>query len=362
MKTPTALLCAGGTGGHLFPAMALAEELTNRGWTIHLATDERAKTYSGEFPAASINVVPSATFGDRSVTGLMRTGWRLFSGYLKARRLIGRLKPDVVVGFGGYPTVPPLLAAAHKGCPTIVHEQNAIIGRANSFLASRVNLIATGFELAKQKKPGDAHHIVTGNPLRDVAHEAAKIPFAMPREEDVFRLLVFGGSQGARFFSEVVPAALALLEPERVFRIRLVMQSRPEDSAGAVVAFDELGVSHSVSQFFPDMPEKIARAHLVVCRAGASSVSELALIGRPSVLVPLPGSLDDDQGANAAQLESAGGAILVRQKDLTPERLAEIIRNYMEKPQKLFEMAALAKKASVPDAAKRLADLVEKHA
>ena len=362
MSQRTLLLSAGGTGGHLFPAQALAQEMRQRGWTIHLATDERAEQYSDSFPADEIHIVPSATIRGKNPIALAKTFFQLLKGYLKARGLLKNISADVVVGFGGYPTVPPLLAASHMGVPTILHEQNAVMGRANRFLASRVKAVATGFLQQGDISAGFAPVTVTGNPLRQNAHEAAKTPFDVPRMNGVFNLLVFGGSQGAHFFSEVIPKALKLLSDDQLYRLRLVMQARPEDSARVRGDFVGMEVAADVDSFFTDMPDRIAKSHLVICRSGASSVSELALIGRPSILVPLPGALDDDQGANAAMLEEAGGATLVRQRDLTAEKLAELIKDAMERPEMLAKQAQCAKNTAVPDAAQRLANLVEFHA
>ena len=257
--------------------------------------------------------------------------------------------------------MPPLLAAIHKGLPTILHEQNAVMGRANKFLARKVSSIATGFELINSTDLVNVQMVVTGNPLRAVAHTAAEIPYSPPQKDGVLKLLVFGGSQGARFFSEVVPAALALMEKSKLARLHLTLQSRPEDAVVAQAALAALNVKAEVEEFFKDLPNRIAGSHMVMCRSGASSVAELALIGRPGILVPLPGALDDDQGANALQLEKAGGGVLIRQKDLQPNKLAQLLNDAMDAPEMLANQAKNAKKAGVPDAAQRLADLVEAH-
>lgn len=358
----TVLLSAGGTGGHLFPAQSLAQELTQRGWQVHLATDHRAERFVSSFPADEVHIVASATFAGKSPVALARTLYRLARGYMFAHGLLGRVKPHVVVGFGGYPTVPPLLAAAHRGYPTILHEQNAIMGRANRFLAGRISAIATGFALEKQIDAAAAPVTVTGNPLRQIAHDAAERAYQAPAADGKFHLLVFGGSQGARFFAQIMPQALALLPQELRQRLNLTLQARAEDAATAKAQLEELGIAFEVNPFFDDMPHRIAGSHLVICRSGASSVSELALIGVPSILVPLPGALDDDQGANAAHLERAGGARLIRQKELTAEKLANVLAEAMNDPDGLALQAENAKKAGVNDAAARLADLVETHA
>ncbi len=359
MAGQTVLLSAGGTGGHLFPAQALAQELVKRGWTIHLATDPRAERFVSEFPADGVHIIRSATFAGKSPRALFRTFSALASGYFSSRKLIDALKPGVAVGFGGYPTVPPLLAAAHKGVPTILHEQNAVIGRANRFLAGRVTALATGFEVVGASF---ANAVVTGNPLRAAAHEAAEIPYPARTKYHPFNLTVFGGSQGARFFSECVPETLFRLSVEQKERLRLTMQARAEDIADVRGKLETLKIRGTVEEFFTDMPARIANSHLVICRSGASSVSELALIGRPSILVPLPGALDDDQGANAKLLDEAGGGVLVRQKDLSPEKLAEFLSYAMDTPEDLAMQAENARRTAIPNAADLLADLVEKHA
>lgn len=363
--TNTVLLSAGGTGGHLFPAQALAQELAKRGWKIHLATDPRARRFVADFPADQVHIIKSATFKGKNPISLARTLLRLGLGYIAARRVISKIKPDVVVGFGGYPTVPPLLAAVHKKVPTILHEQNAVMGRANRFLAGKVMAVATGFELAGDAGSNAAYDgapiTVTGNPLRAIAHEAARHAYLPASLNGPFNLLVFGGSQGARYFSQALPAALALMEPGLRSRLRLTLQARPEDAEQARRALAGIQIDAEVRDFYNDMPERIAHSHLVISRSGASTVSELALIGCPSILVPLPGALDDDQGKNAAQLQAAGGGLLERQKDLTPERLAKLLSSAMQRPETLAMQAENAKKTAITDAASRLASLVEAH-
>ena len=323
----TVLLSAGGTGGHLFPAQSLAQELGERGWTVHLATDKRAERFSGAFPAKAIHIIDSATISGKSPVMVAKAIYTLAVGYFRSRSLISKIKPDVAVGFGGYPTVPPLLAAAHKAVPTVLHEQNAIMGRANRFLAGRVSAIAVGFEQQKGASVGSAPVTLTGNPLRDLAHEAAQTPFRVPSADGPFHLLIFGGSQGARFFSQITPKALSLLTNDQKKRMRLTIQARPEDAENLRSELSEIGVEAHIETFFDNLPGHIASSQLVMCRSGASSVAELALIGRPSILVPLPGSLDDDQGANAKGLADAGGAVLVRQRELSAEKLAQLLRS-----------------------------------
>ncbi|HEY5819507.1 MAG TPA: undecaprenyldiphospho-muramoylpentapeptide beta-N-acetylglucosaminyltransferase [Mesorhizobium sp.] len=358
MAAKTVLLCAGGTGGHLFPAEALAHELLARGWEVHLATDDRANRFAGNFPASAVHPIASATFGQKNPVALTRSFWRIWKGVRQASALIGRIKPSVVVGFGGYPTLPPLYAATRRGVPTLVHEQNAVMGRANRALARRVTAIAGGF-LPGGQGADAAKTIVTGNPVRPAVLEAARTLYRPSGRGEPFRLLVFGGSQGALFFSEAMPAAIAALPDALRKRLRVTQQARTEDQDAVIEAYNQLGVSAEISPFFGDMAQRIAAAHLVISRSGASTVSEVSVIGRPSLLVPYPYALDHDQAANAAALAAAGGAEVHVQASLTRECIAELLTGFMNDPAKLTAMAAAAKSAGKPDAARLLADLTE---
>lgn len=356
----TVLLTAGGTGGHLFPAQALASELIRRGWNVELATDERADKYGSAFPARKIHIIASETIRGRNPVALARTAFSLLRGTLQARSVIRALKPDVVAGFGGYPTFPPMYAARLSGTPSILHEANGVMGRANRLLAKGVTAIATSVPIGDLPEELARKLVETGNPVRDAVLDAAELPYAAPRPGGEFNLLVFGGSQGARFFSDLVPPALADLPAEIRARLKIVQQCRPEDMERVQGVYDELGVRAECAPFFQDMPQRIAQAHLVLCRSGASSVSELSVLGRPSILVPLPGAIDQDQAANARGLEKAGGAWPIRQVDLHPGRLAKEIIRFMETPDMLATAAEKARSVARPDAVKRLADLVEK--
>ncbi|WP_425086657.1 undecaprenyldiphospho-muramoylpentapeptide beta-N-acetylglucosaminyltransferase [Stappia sp.] len=356
----TFLLTAGGTGGHLFPAQALAAELIRRGHVVELATDQRVGAYGADFPARKVHVISSATLAGRNPVALARTAWRLARGTLQARGVIRRLKPDAVIGFGGYPTFPPMFAAFLAGVPSVLHEANAVMGRANRMLAGRVSAIATSFPLVGEAAGAYPQKTIqTGNPVRDAVIAASATPYAVPQADGPFSLLVFGGSQGARFFSDCLPPALECLPAETRARIRLVQQCRPEDMDRVSSAFERIGIAAEIAPFFPDMAERIAASHLVVCRSGASSVSELSVIGRPSVLVPLPHALDNDQGRNADILARAGGAWPVAQSELDPARLAALLDELMAAPERLAEAADCAKRAGRPDAVRRLADLAE---
>jgi UDP-N-acetylglucosamine--N-acetylmuramyl-(pentapeptide) pyrophosphoryl-undecaprenol N-acetylglucosamine transferase len=356
---PLVLLAAGGTGGHLFPAEALAEALAGRGLIVELATDERAERYGKRFPARQIHVIASETLRSRNVVALARTGAIMSLALLRAYLLLGRIKPAVVVGFGGYPTLAPVLAATLRRIPTLIHEQNAVMGRANKLLARRVSAIATSFPGVLDRAPelaAKAAH--TGNPVRPAVIAAAAMPYPALATDGLVRLLVFGGSQGARVMSEIVPAAIERLDPALRIRLLVAQQARGEDLAQVREIYGRLRISAEVAPFFPDLPARIAAAHLIVARSGASTVAELSVIGRPAILVPLPHALDQDQQANAAVLEDAGGAIRLPQHDFTPARLAAEITALAAEPHRLTAMATAARAAGAIDAAERLADLV----
>ncbi|MBN9437269.1 undecaprenyldiphospho-muramoylpentapeptide beta-N-acetylglucosaminyltransferase [Bosea sp. (in: a-proteobacteria)] len=356
MQAPLIVLAAGGTGGHLFPAEALSHALHARGLRVALITDTRAAEYAGSFPAESIHAVPAATPSGRSPLKMLQAALVLAKGAFAARRAIKALQPALVVGFGGYPTVPPVFAAALMGVPTLVHEQNAVAGRANRFLAGRVKVIATGFaEVGGLSAAQAAKCRLVGNPVRPAVLQAAS-PY--PSLDGRVNLLVFGGSQGARVMADIVPPAIQLLSPEERARISVVQQARAEDGERVRGIYAGLGVKAEIAPFFKDLPARMAASHLVIARSGASTIAELSVIGRPALLVPLPGSLDQDQAANAAVLEKAGGAIRIMQPDFTPRRLAGEFSGLLADPSRLTAMAASAKSAGIPDAADRLVRLI----
>lgn len=352
------LLAAGGTGGHLFPAEALANELSRRGVAVELVTDERALRYGAQFPARAIHTISSATPTGGSVASKAAALLKLAAGAWQARKLIRRLKPVCVVGFGGYPTAPPIVAASLLGAPTVLHEQNAVMGRANRFLAGRVRRIATGFKrLEGAGAEIAAKSVHTGNPVRPAVIEAAETPYP-DFADGRLRILVTGGSQGARVMSDVVPAAVGALPADLRARVSIVQQARGEDEARVREAYAQLGVTAEIEPFFKDLPRRIAGAHIVLSRAGASTVCELSVIGRPALLVPYPFALDQDQAANAAELAESGAATVIRQPEFTPDRVAAEIVGAFADPEGLTRRAAAAKSAGTPDAAARLADLV----
>ncbi len=354
------VIAAGGTGGHLFPGQALAQELRRRGRKIVLITDERVQRFDKLFPEADIYEVPSATPSGKGLAGLLKAMPAIVAGIARSFAVLQRVKPAALIGFGGYPTLPPVAAAILRGVPTCVHEQNAVLGRVNRLVAPHVEAIASTFDAPKFLKARDAGKLaLTGNPVRDAVIAQADVPYATPEAGGEIRLLVFGGSQGARVMSDVVPAALARLPQELRSRLRVVQQARPEDIERVRSIYGQAGIAAELNAFFDDMPERIAASHLVIGRSGASTVSELAVIGRPSILVPLPHSLDNDQKANAEKLAEAGAAVMIEQKDFTEEALAARLGELFAEPALLANAARAAKAKGQPNAVRSLADLVE---
>nr|WP_272211759.1 UDP-N-acetylglucosamine--N-acetylmuramyl-(pentapeptide) pyrophosphoryl-undecaprenol N-acetylglucosamine transferase [Marinicella sp. W31]MDC2877649.1 UDP-N-acetylglucosamine--N-acetylmuramyl-(pentapeptide) pyrophosphoryl-undecaprenol N-acetylglucosamine transferase [Marinicella sp. W31] len=302
--------------------------------------------------------MPSATIGSKNPISIIRAALTLFKGSRVARALFAEHRPAAVIGFGGYPTVPPLYAAAASGIPTMLHEQNAVMGRANKMLAPRVNAIAGGF-LTPEGEPLGAKIFATGNPVRPAVLRAAATPYDRRTQKEPFNLLVFGGSQGAHFFADAVPGALTRLSPEVRGLFRVTQQARPEDVEQVTARFTELGVPAEISPFFSDMARRIAEAHLVVCRSGASTVSEISVIGRPAIYVPYPHALDHDQAANAALVSANGGAKVVHQSQLSDEHFSELLTEAVDDPEKLVAAAVAAKQAGKRDATEKLADMAE---
>ncbi len=359
--SPLIWLAAGGTGGHLFPAEALGATLMRRGLRVRLVTDARALRYSGLFSKEMIDVVPSETVRGRNPLALTRTAAMLGTGVARSLVLLRGLRPAVVVGFGGYPTLPPLFAAGLMKIPTVIHESNAVLGRANRFLARRVSAIATALPGVLERDAAlKSKANVTGTPMRPAILAAAAVRFSTPQPLAPLRLLVVGGSQGARVMADIVPPAIERLAPELWQRLVLVQQVREEDMGRVRAVYDRLKINAELAPFFADLPARLAATHLVVSRSGAGTVAELAAVGRPSILVPLPGSIDQDQFANAGVLADAGGAIRIPQAEFTPERLAAEIEGLAAEPPRLAAMVAAARGVGRLDAADQLADLVLK--
>jgi UDP-N-acetylglucosamine--N-acetylmuramyl-(pentapeptide) pyrophosphoryl-undecaprenol N-acetylglucosamine transferase len=355
-----AVIAAGGTGGHLFPAQALAQALVARGWRTVLATDERVQTLSVHFPAEKIIPLSAATFKGPNPLNAARAGLAILRGVLQARAELAGLQPAIVVGFGGYPSLPALMAAISQGRTTLIHEQNAVMGRANRLLAARVTGVACAFPTLQKAPPAvQARASVVGNPVRPEIQAIHDAPYVPPDGGEV-RLLVTGGSQGARLLSETVPKAVALLPEAIRGRLKVQQQTRAESIESAKATYAAAGVEAEIAPFFDRMADRLSGCHLMIGRAGASTVCEVAVAGRPSILVPLKIALDDDQGQNARLLAEAGGAVVLPEDRLTPEGLAELLRSLTDDPARLVAMAAAAKAVAKPDAADRLADVVER--
>ena len=354
-------LAAGGTGGHLFPAQALAEELVRRGFIVMLFTDARGRKYGDRFPAVDIVEVTSSTLTFRKPWKLPFQIVRLLKGVSEARLRLGRNRPAAIIGFGGYPSFPPLLAASRMGIPSAVHEQNAVMGRANRAVAKGVDVIASSFPEIVNLSPALKRKVVfTGNPVRKAVLDMASAPYAPPGESGTFELLVFGGSQGARFFSELMPKVLRELPVALRGSLHVTQQCRPEDIEAVRQAYAELGINATLETFFGDMPQRMAQAHLVISRAGASTVAELAVIGRPAILVPLPHALDNDQLMNARAFSRAGAGWVFKQDAIRPDQLAMFITKLRYEPETLRAAHEAARHFARPDAAQRLADVMER--
>ncbi len=353
------VIAAGGTGGHFFPAEALAAEFAARGQPFVLMTDARSGALqSAVFAGRDYHVLHGAGIAGRGAVKAGRAMFAIGAGTLQARRLLRRINPSVIVGFGGYPCVPPILAARtvrHRP-KILLQEQNAVLGRANRFLAGYADVLALGFAGTTRIPEGVATRI-TGNPVRPAIASLAVAAY-VPPDDGVLRLLVVGGSLGARVFSDTVPAALAALPNDLRARLRVVQQCRMEDIARVRIAYREAGIEADLAPFFTDMADKYASAHLVIGRAGASTCAELAAVGRPSILVPLPHAIDDHQSANARALADAGAAIVIPQPGFTAPSLAAVLQKDFADPAALSVRAAAARTCARPQAAAALADLV----
>lgn len=353
------VLVAGGTGGHVFPAEALAGELRTRGYTLALFTDRRGEAFGGELGLVTTHQIRAGRVTSGSVVSRARGLLDLALGGMQSRRLLATLRPAAVVGFGGYPSVPPMLAAASLGIPTIIHEQNALLGRANRLLAPRVRAIATAFAQVGGMKPTDRNKaVMTGNPVRAGVRALRDQPYPSLAGDSPIHLLITGGSQGATVFSDVLPAALARLPEATRRRLRVSQQSRAEDIERARAAYAGTDIQVELATFFSDIPERLARSHLVICRSGASTIAELTTAGRPAILVPYPHAMDDHQTVNAKAIEAAGAAHVIAQPDFSAETLTARLKLLFAQPQTLARMAKHAHDYGQQDAAANLAALV----
>ncbi|MBF9031869.1 undecaprenyldiphospho-muramoylpentapeptide beta-N-acetylglucosaminyltransferase [Rhodobacterales bacterium HKCCE3408] len=356
-EAPLLMIAAGGTGGHMFPAQALAETMLRRGWRVVLSTDARGARYTGGFPhVVEVRQVASATFARGGIFAKLLVPFRILSGVITATSAMMREKPAAVIGFGGYPSIPAMSAARLTGRPRLVHEQNGILGKVNKVFARRVEAVACG--TWPTEVPGGANAVHTGNPVRAAVLERAGAAYIAPGDYPL-SVVVIGGSQGARILSDVVPRAVAALPDQLRSQVRIAQQAREEDVDRVARAYAEAGIPAEVDTFFRDVPRRFSEAQLVISRAGASSIADLTVIGRPSILIPFAAATGDHQTANARALVDAGAAILIPESRLTPEVLSEHIATVLDNPEGALMMANAALAQGVPDASDRLADLVE---
>ena len=353
------MLMAGGTGGHLFPAMALAQELVRRGHRVELMTDHRVESYGGDFPASEIHIVPSATPSLRNPVKFVSGGITILRGIAIAFRQLRKSRPDCVISFGGYPTFPPFLAANLLGIPGMLHEQNSVMGRANRALARFADILSMSYAQTKFADRFNLEKVVTGNPLRDRVRAIAGQPYPPFGQDTPIRLVVTGGSQGARIFADVVPAAIALLPHQIRSRLSIVQQTRPEDIDRVTESYRQSRTNVEIATFISDLPERMAAAHLVIGRAGATTIAELTVIGRPAILVPLPGAIDADQKNNALVMETAGAGWVAEQATLSPQSLGTRLTTLLTDPATLIKAAAAARSLGQPRAVEKLADIAE---
>ncbi len=354
------VLAAGGTGGHVFPAQAVAAELEARGRRLVLVTDRRGIGYGGALGDIESHAIQAGTPLARGPLARGLGIVKMLLGIREAGRLLRRLEPAAVIGFGGYPSVPAVIAASRGGMATAIHEQNAVLGRANRLLASRAQRIATSFEQTSAITPANRSKIThTGNPVRPAIIEIASRAYPRPEANGPLYVLITGGSQGARVFAELVPAALAKLAPEIRGRLSVAQHCRPEDIENVNRLYQASGIQAETATFFDDLPARLETTHLVICRAGASTVAELATAGRPAILIPYPHATDDHQSANGRALESAGGAVMLQQAETGADHLAEQLSHYLSSPEALANAAKAALGVGRPDAGQALADLVE---
>ena len=354
------VLAAGGTGGHMVPAHALAAELRSRGHGVLLITDDRGARFPGLFDGVPVHILPAGRIGGGPVAWLKALN-SIVKGRAQAKRLYREHRPDAVVGFGGYPAFPSLLAASSMKIPTVLHEQNAVLGRVNRLLAGEAEAIGTAYDKVERlKSRNEAKAVLVGNPVREEIARLGELPFPPFDEIAPLKILITGGSQGATILGEVVPEGLGLLQPSLRRRLQIVQQCRPDDIERIRKRYAELGIPAELLTYIEDMPDKLADAHLVIGRAGASTIAELTAAGRPAILIPFAAATDDHQTANAREMTRAGGARTIQQSGFTPVVLARQIEAMAADPVALNNAAARALSVGRPHAARDLADVVER--
>lgn len=354
---PFLLIAAGGTGGHMFPAQALAEAMLARGWRVKLSTDARGARYTGGFPhTTQIEQISSATFARGGLLAKIAVPFRIAAGVIGATFKMMRDKPDVVIGFGGYPTIPAMAAAILLRKPRMIHEQNGVLGKVNRLLAKRVNAVACGTWPTDLPEGVEGVHV--GNPVRKTVLDRAESGYIPPGDYPM-EVLVIGGSQGARILSDIIPPAIASLPMAQLQNLRVSHQARGEDEDRVRAFYEEQGIAADVQPFFTDVPRRMTEAQLIISRSGASSVADISVIGRPSIMIPYAAATGDHQTANARGLVDAGGAILIPESQLTIEAVAEQISAVLENPEGAAQMARAAAKLGKPEATETLIHIVE---
>ena len=354
------VLAAGGTGGHMIPAHALAAEMKSRGHGVLLITDERGARFPGLFENVPVHILPAGRLGGGPI-GYLKAIGAVAKGRAQAKRLYSEHTPDAVVGFGGYPAFPSLLAAGSRGIPTVLHEQNAVLGRVNRLLAGEAEAIGVAYDEIDRLKPKYRRKVVlVGNPVRTEIARLGELPFPAFDEFAPLKILVTGGSQGATILSQVVPEGLGMLEPSLRRRLQVVQQCRPDDIERVRKQYADLGIPAELMTYIEDMADKLADCHLMIGRAGASTIAELTAAGRPAILVPFAAATNDHQTANAREMVKAGGARAIQQSNFTPDVLARQIEALAMDPVALNNAAARALSVGRPHAARDLADLVER--
>lgn len=357
-KSKQILISAGGTGGHMFPAEALARDLIGRGYHVSLATDNRGRKYEPFADGIPVYTLASASLTS-GVLSKVKSAFQMGLGYLQGQKLIKRIKPDVVIGFGGYPSFPAVMAASKKNIPTIIHEQNAVLGKANAYLAPKVSRIAVAWpEIVNMRDQDSARTVVTGNPVRPDIATLYNKPYPTLEQDGPLNIFIMGGSQGASVFSEVVPKALENLSDNYKSRLNIVQQCREEDLEKTRDMYGKAGVNAELATFFKDVPAQLEKAHLFIGRSGASTVSEVTTAGRPAIFVPYPHHADQQQKRNADVVADVGGAWVMTQEGFTPEVLSTRIEAFLQNPESLFNAAEKARSCGRPDAARRLGNLV----
>ena len=355
MNDPLLVLAAGGTGGHMFPAQAIAEEMVASGWQVKLSTDSRGARYCENFPSdVEVLIVNSATFSGRSIFGKLSVPLKIFYGVFQSLLWFKRNKPSCVVGFGGYPSIPAITAALIWRIPTILHEQNGVLGQVNKLFAKKVNFVAYGIA---PKSLCSENSLYIGNPVRNSVLKFEASPYIPPGDYPI-NVLVIGGSQGAKIMSDIVPAALSSLSEKNKKNLRVAHQARPEDKERVIKLYAEHNIDAEVSSFFDDAPRRMSEAQLVISRSGASSVADIATIGRPSILVPLKSALRDEQSINADSMTSINSAISFAEDDFTEEKLSKCIAKFLASPKKAEAMAIAALKRSSKNSVQMMSELI----